>query len=65
MELLDGHTLREELTWPIPTRKAIEWGVQIANGVASGHEKGASTFSRLPPNEPTPLDDDRRELATR
>lgn len=52
MELLDGHTLREELTRPIPTRKAIEWGVQIANGVASAHEKGASTFSRLPPNEP-------------
>lgn len=54
MELLDGHTLREELTRPVPTRKAIEWGVQIANGLASVDEKGASTFSRLPPNEPAP-----------
>ncbi|ABF41220.1 serine/threonine protein kinase [Candidatus Koribacter versatilis Ellin345] len=40
-ELLDGETLRERLKHgPIPLRKAIEYGVQIANGLAAPHEKG-------------------------
>lgn len=40
-ELLDGETLRERLLrGPIPLRKAIDYGVQIANGLASAHDKG-------------------------
>ncbi|HZD30742.1 MAG TPA: protein kinase [Candidatus Angelobacter sp.] len=40
-ELLDGETLRERLRrGPIPLRKAIDFGVQIANGLAAAHEKG-------------------------
>ena len=36
MELLDGATLREELTGPaLPPRKAIDWGMQIARGLAA------------------------------
>jgi len=41
MELLDGATLREETSGtPLPTRKAIDWGIQIAHGLAAAHEKG-------------------------
>jgi serine/threonine protein kinase len=41
MELLDGATLREELSGTALTpRKAIDWGIQIANGLAAAHEKG-------------------------
>jgi serine/threonine protein kinase len=40
-ELLEGETLRERLRrGRIPLRKAIEYGVQIANGLAAAHEKG-------------------------
>jgi len=40
-ELLEGETLREVLEGgPLPQRKAIEYGVQIAQGLASAHEKG-------------------------
>lgn len=40
-ELLEGETLREVLECgPLPQRKAIEYGVQIAQGLASAHEKG-------------------------
>ena len=41
MELLEGETLRERLAHgPIPSRKAIEYGVQIARGLAAAHDKG-------------------------
>jgi Tol biopolymer transport system component/tRNA A-37 threonylcarbamoyl transferase component Bud32 len=41
MELLDGETLRERLSaGALPTRKAIEYGAQIARGLAAAHEKG-------------------------
>jgi len=41
MELLDGETLRERLsTGALPTRKALEYGAQIARGLAAAHEKG-------------------------
>jgi serine/threonine protein kinase len=41
MELLEGETLRERLTYgPIASRKAIEYGVQIARGLAAAHDKG-------------------------
>src|ERR1700691_5903129 len=40
-ELLDGHTLRELLQrGPIPIRKAIDYGVHIARGLAAAHDKG-------------------------
>ncbi len=40
-ELLEGSTLRQvEERGPLPTRKAIEAGVQTAHGLAAAHEKG-------------------------
>jgi serine/threonine protein kinase len=40
-ELLQGTTLREQLArGPLPTRKAIDYGIQIARGLAAAHEKG-------------------------
>ncbi len=40
-ELLEGESLRAVLDrGPLPQRKAIEYGVQIAQGLAAAHEKG-------------------------
>src|SRR5271169_5216634 len=40
-ELLEGSTLRQALErGPLPVRKAIDWGVQIAHGLAAAHDKG-------------------------
>lgn len=40
-ELLEGTTLREQLReGPLPFRKAIDCGVQVARGLAAAHEKG-------------------------
>ncbi|MGE5275565.1 MAG: protein kinase domain-containing protein [Acidobacteriota bacterium] len=40
-ELLEGETLRSRLsTGPLPVRKAIDYAVQIARGLAAAHEKG-------------------------
>ena len=40
-ELLEGETLRIALDrGPLPQRKTIEYGVQIAQGLAAAHEKG-------------------------
>ena len=40
-ELLEGQTLREALSkGPLSADKAVEFGVQIANGMAAAHEKG-------------------------
>ena len=40
-ELLEGQTLRERLAdGPVPWRKALEWGRQIAAGLAAAHDKG-------------------------
>jgi eukaryotic-like serine/threonine-protein kinase len=40
-ELLQGETLRERLRGgPIPVRKATEYAVQIAQGLAAAHDKG-------------------------
>src|SRR5215813_6219978 len=38
-ELLAGETLRVQ-TAGVPVRKAVEFGVQIAGGLAAAHEKG-------------------------
>jgi eukaryotic-like serine/threonine-protein kinase len=41
MELLRGETLRERLEeGALPQRKALEFGLQIAHGLAAAHEKG-------------------------
>ena len=40
-ELLEGESLRAILEkGPIPQRKAVEYAVQIANGLAAAHDKG-------------------------
>ena len=40
-ELLEGETLRERLTTgAVPIRKAIDYGLQIAHGLAAAHAKG-------------------------
>ncbi|HYM62820.1 MAG TPA: protein kinase, partial [Thermoanaerobaculia bacterium] len=39
MELLKGHTLREEIG-RLSNRKAIDYGIQIATGLAAAHEQG-------------------------
>ncbi len=40
-ELLEGHTLRARLAdGPLPVRKALELGVQVAHGLAAAHAKG-------------------------
>src|SRR5580765_3303984 len=40
-ELLQGQTLREALSkGPLSADKAVEFAVQIANGMAAAHEKG-------------------------
>lgn len=40
-ELLDGETLRQKIkSGRIPLRKAVDWGVQIAEGLAAAHGKG-------------------------
>jgi serine/threonine protein kinase len=45
MELLEGHTLRGLLrengtAVKLPLRKAVDYGIQIANGLAAAHERG-------------------------
>jgi len=40
-ELLEGETLRERLrSGPLPLRKALDYALQIAHGLAAAHEKG-------------------------
>lgn len=40
-ELLEGGTLRDALQHgPLPVRRVIDYGVQIAQGLAAAHEKG-------------------------
>jgi len=40
-ELLEGETLRERLrSGPLPVRKAIDYALQIARGLAAAHDKG-------------------------
>ena len=40
-ELLEGESLRDTLaSGPVPVRKAVEYSVQIAQGLAAAHDKG-------------------------
>jgi eukaryotic-like serine/threonine-protein kinase len=50
-ELLEGATLRDQLTrGPLPMRKAIDYGVQMAWGLAAAHEKGIAHRDLKPGN---------------
>ncbi len=50
-ELLEGVTLREALEGsPLPVRKAVDYGVQIAQGLAAAHEKGIAHRDLKPEN---------------
>ncbi len=39
-ELLEGGTLREKLGTPLPSRRVVEYALQIAQGLSAAHEKG-------------------------
>jgi serine/threonine protein kinase/Tol biopolymer transport system component len=39
-ELLHGETLRHRLQQRLPPHKAVEYGIQIASGLAAGHDRG-------------------------
>jgi Tol biopolymer transport system component len=50
-ELLEGETLRERLNGgALPVRKAIEYAVQIAHGLAAAHDKGITHRDLKPEN---------------
>ncbi len=39
-ELLQGEALREKLGAPLPPKRAVDYAIQIARGLAAAHEKG-------------------------
>ena len=50
-ELLEGETLRERLSGgALPVRKAVEYAMQIAHGLAAAHEKGIMHRDLKPEN---------------
>src|SRR5215470_8625799 len=50
-EMLEGQTLREKLGHgPPPFRRAIDYGLQIARGLAAAHEKGVVHRDLKPEN---------------
>jgi eukaryotic-like serine/threonine-protein kinase len=50
-ELLEGETLREKLGGgPLSSRRAIDYSLQIANGLSAAHEKGITHRDLKPEN---------------
>src|ERR1051326_5396399 len=50
-ELLEGSTLREHLVrGPLPIRRVIDYGVQVARGLAAAHDKGVVHRDLKPEN---------------
>jgi len=50
-ELLEGNTLRDEMgRTALPLRKAVEYALQVAHGLAAAHSKGATHRDLKPEN---------------
>src|SRR5438876_6298440 len=61
-ELLEGETLGERLrTGALPASKAVEYGIQVARGLAAAHEKGI-VHRDLKPENLFLISDDRLKI---